>query len=113
MDSKSNSKKPSRRQVLGGLSVGFVAAQAAPIFAQQSSPPTNKQEIPNQEASRPEIPNQSVKRNSVNQYPSPPFPRQAQEWPGLASKMTLRPDHGGSLQVAFSLILLRFGWGAY
>ncbi|WP_338772060.1 SDR family oxidoreductase [Massilia sp. METH4] len=27
-------------------------------------------------------------------YPRPPFPRQQQEWPALAAKMTPRPDHG-------------------
>ena len=27
-------------------------------------------------------------------YPKPPFKRQQQEWPGLASKMDPRPDHG-------------------
>ena len=27
-------------------------------------------------------------------YPRPPFPPQRQPWPGLASKMTPRPDHG-------------------
>jgi len=27
-------------------------------------------------------------------YPKPPFPVQQQPWPGLASKMTPRPDHG-------------------
>lgn len=27
-------------------------------------------------------------------YPKPPFPRQQQEWPGLAGKMTPKPDHG-------------------
>src|ERR1700743_907743 len=27
-------------------------------------------------------------------YPRPPFPRQSQPWPGLASKMDPRPDHG-------------------
>jgi NAD(P)-dependent dehydrogenase (short-subunit alcohol dehydrogenase family) len=27
-------------------------------------------------------------------YPEPPFPKQQQPWPGLASKMTPRPDHG-------------------
>ena len=27
-------------------------------------------------------------------YPQPPFPVQTQPWPGLASKMTPRPDHG-------------------
>lgn len=32
--------------------------------------------------------------NPVTAYPAPPFPEQKQEWPGLASKMTPRPDHG-------------------
>ena len=27
-------------------------------------------------------------------YPTPPYPVQRQPWPGLASKMTPRPDHG-------------------
>ncbi len=27
-------------------------------------------------------------------YPRPPFPKQEQPWPGLASKMNPRPDHG-------------------
>lgn len=27
-------------------------------------------------------------------YPKPPFPEQSQPWPGLASKMIPRPDHG-------------------
>jgi NAD(P)-dependent dehydrogenase (short-subunit alcohol dehydrogenase family) len=27
-------------------------------------------------------------------YPKPPFPKQQQPWPGLACKMTPRPDHG-------------------
>jgi NAD(P)-dependent dehydrogenase (short-subunit alcohol dehydrogenase family) len=37
-------------------------------------------------AERPEDP--------TTRYPRPPFPRQEQEWPGLASRMTPRPDHG-------------------
>jgi NAD(P)-dependent dehydrogenase (short-subunit alcohol dehydrogenase family) len=28
------------------------------------------------------------------EYPRPPFPRQEQPWPGLASRMQPRPDHG-------------------
>lgn len=30
----------------------------------------------------------------TSKYPKPPFERQSQPWPGLASKMTPRPDHG-------------------
>ncbi|MGB7494181.1 MAG: SDR family oxidoreductase [Candidatus Acidiferrum sp.] len=32
--------------------------------------------------------------NPVNEYPKPPFPEQHQDPPGLALKMTPRPDHG-------------------
>jgi len=32
--------------------------------------------------------------NPVTEYPRPPFPEQKQEWPGSASKMDPRPDHG-------------------
>jgi NAD(P)-dependent dehydrogenase (short-subunit alcohol dehydrogenase family) len=84
MEPKNTLKKASRRQVLGGLSIGFVAAQTAPVLAQRSSPSTNQQETPRQ----------SVRQNPVDQYPSPPFSQQPQEPPGLASKMTPRPDHG-------------------
>jgi NAD(P)-dependent dehydrogenase (short-subunit alcohol dehydrogenase family) len=30
----------------------------------------------------------------TSKYPKPPFARQSQPWPGLASKMDPRPDHG-------------------
>ena len=30
----------------------------------------------------------------TTRYPKPPFPHQEQPWPGLASQMTPRPDHG-------------------
>ncbi len=32
--------------------------------------------------------------NLTPRYPTPPFPDQKQAWPGLASKMEPRPDHG-------------------
>jgi NAD(P)-dependent dehydrogenase (short-subunit alcohol dehydrogenase family) len=32
--------------------------------------------------------------NPVDAYPKPPFPEQSQPWPGLASQMSPRPDHG-------------------
>jgi len=32
----------------------------------------------------------------AKEYPRPPFPSQKQPWPGLASKMSPRPDHGES-----------------
>jgi NAD(P)-dependent dehydrogenase (short-subunit alcohol dehydrogenase family) len=33
-------------------------------------------------------------QNPVDKYPGPPFKRQSQPWPGLASKMDPPPDHG-------------------
>src|SRR5205085_6631443 len=30
----------------------------------------------------------------TGKYPKPPFAEQSQPWPGLASKMNPRPDHG-------------------
>ena len=30
----------------------------------------------------------------TTRYPKPPFKKQSQPWPGLASKMEPRPDHG-------------------
>ena len=33
-------------------------------------------------------------RNPLDQYPRPPFQRQEQQWPGLASRMNPNPDHG-------------------
>ncbi|MER8654582.1 SDR family NAD(P)-dependent oxidoreductase [Mesorhizobium sp. M0847] len=35
-----------------------------------------------------------LKQNLVTQYHQPPFKPQEQKWPGLASKMVPRPDHG-------------------
>lgn len=36
----------------------------------------------------------SAPDNPLTKYPKPPFQRQQQPWPGLAGKMTPRPDHG-------------------
>jgi NAD(P)-dependent dehydrogenase (short-subunit alcohol dehydrogenase family) len=33
-------------------------------------------------------------QNPQKEYPRPPFKQQPQDWPGLASKMQPRPDHG-------------------
>jgi NAD(P)-dependent dehydrogenase (short-subunit alcohol dehydrogenase family) len=35
-----------------------------------------------------------ILENPTTKYPKPPFHRQSQPWPGLASKMDPRPDHG-------------------
>jgi NAD(P)-dependent dehydrogenase (short-subunit alcohol dehydrogenase family) len=33
-------------------------------------------------------------QDPATKYPAPPFPEQSQPWPGLAGKMSPRPDHG-------------------
>jgi hypothetical protein len=33
-------------------------------------------------------------QNPADMYPKPPYKKQSQPWPGLASRMDPRPDHG-------------------
>jgi NAD(P)-dependent dehydrogenase (short-subunit alcohol dehydrogenase family) len=54
---------------LGGSPVIAAPAQQEPMTTQKLEDPKNK-------------------------YPQPPFKEQSQSWPGLASKMDPRPDHG-------------------
>ena len=64
----------SRREVMGAAAAaGLAGAGAATAQGAQGAP---KIEDP------------------TAKYPKPPFQRQTQPWPGLASKMTPRPDHG-------------------
>ncbi len=73
----------SRRSIVGVGGIGLVAA-AAPAFAQSSKePPFSKgSEAP------------EALQDPRSKHPKPPFRRQEQPWPGLASKMDPRPDHG-------------------
>ena len=79
----------SRRRVVGGVATGLVAALAAPALAQGAGAPADpRQTPPGKPAGGAAI------RNPGTEYPRPPFPRQQQDWPGLASQMNPRPDHG-------------------
>jgi NAD(P)-dependent dehydrogenase (short-subunit alcohol dehydrogenase family) len=69
---------PSRRAVMSVAGVGVLAAGAA--VAQTPGGPQPAQAAPLE--------------NPVDKYPKPPFPSQTQPWPGLASRMDPRPDHG-------------------
>jgi NAD(P)-dependent dehydrogenase (short-subunit alcohol dehydrogenase family) len=40
------------------------------------------------------IPEDQALHDPTTAYPKPPFEKQSQPWPGLACKMTPRPDHG-------------------
>ncbi|MDB6005080.1 MAG: short-chain dehydrogenase/reductase [Prosthecobacter sp.] len=72
----------SRRNFVGGLTTGLAATLGTTSFAKEDAPDETK------------APGQTVKRDPAEQYPKPPFQKQLQEWPGLASKMTPPPDHG-------------------
>jgi NAD(P)-dependent dehydrogenase (short-subunit alcohol dehydrogenase family) len=75
------SEKISRRKALGGLGVGIAAMAAGPVFGaagQTSDNPTANAGL----------------EDPTTKYPKPPFKEQSQPWPGLASKMEPKPDHG-------------------
>jgi NAD(P)-dependent dehydrogenase (short-subunit alcohol dehydrogenase family) len=68
----------SRRQLVGAVGGGLAAAAVGPASAQG--------QVPSGSAQAPSDPR--------TKYPHPPFKRQSQPWPGLASQMDPRPDHG-------------------
>jgi hypothetical protein len=75
----SEDRQLSRRNVVSGLAVG-IAATAMSSSASQSSNSVKVSEEP--------------LVDPTSKYPKPPFKRQSQPWPGLASKMDPPPDHG-------------------
>ena len=68
----------SRRAALGGAVAGLATTAVPGVASAQTG----------------QTPPQAVKQDPTTQYPKPPFPAQEQPAPGLASKMTPRPDHG-------------------
>ncbi len=71
----------SRRRMVGGAGLGLAVAAAAPALAQST---------PSQAPAQPPKPLQ----DPTTAYPRPPFKGQSQPWPGLAGRMTPKPDHG-------------------
>ena len=69
---------PSRRGVIGGATLGLAAGAAA--GAARAEPATGT--------------GQPTLADPTSKYPKPPFAEQHQPWPGLASRMDPRPDHG-------------------
>jgi NAD(P)-dependent dehydrogenase (short-subunit alcohol dehydrogenase family) len=69
-----------RRRAIGGLGAGLAAVAAPRLFA---AAPGNKESMTTEKLQDP-----------TTKYPKPPFQSQEQPWPGLASKMEPRPDHG-------------------
>jgi NAD(P)-dependent dehydrogenase (short-subunit alcohol dehydrogenase family) len=73
--------KISRRTVVGGLGAGIAAMAAAPVFGAARTTTGGTDAAPGLE-------------DPTTKYPKPPFKEQSQPWPGLASKMEPKPDHG-------------------
>ncbi|PVM88565.1 SDR family oxidoreductase [Caulobacter endophyticus] len=67
----------SRRGLITAAALASVGAVAAPAMARQEAKPPGAPTTP-----------------KAASYPKPPFAAQTQPWPGLASKMNPRPDHG-------------------
>ncbi len=69
-----------RRKAITGLAVGITTVSAAQVLGNNINV---KMEDQLQELIDPR-----------KKYPAPPFKEQSQPWPGLASKMDPKPDHG-------------------
>src|SRR5437764_1499487 len=69
-----------RRRVISGLGAAGIAAfgGSTGFAAQERQEPMTTQKL----------------EDPKTKYPKPPFKKQSQPWPGLASKMEPRPDHG-------------------
>jgi NAD(P)-dependent dehydrogenase (short-subunit alcohol dehydrogenase family) len=73
-----------RRRVVGTAGGGLVGLSIGGSgFAQGPSP-----QGPNEMTAPADV------QNPAGKYPKPPFAKQSQQWPGLASKMDPPPDHG-------------------
>lgn len=73
------SPHPRRRAINHPTAALRTVSAARPAFAEKSEGPAAETEL-----------------DPAVENPMPPFPAQRQDWPGLASKMSPRPDHGES-----------------
>jgi NAD(P)-dependent dehydrogenase (short-subunit alcohol dehydrogenase family) len=75
--------KISRRKAIGGIGAGLAAVAVTPVLGAPQMPGTT-----------PAADTPLTLQDPTSKYPRPPFNPQSQPWPGLASKMVPRPDHG-------------------
>ena len=78
---KNETHKISRRTAIGGLGMGLATIAANPVLGATTSGFGG-------------LSVSSGLEDPTTKYPKPPFKEQKQSWPGLASKMDPRPDHG-------------------
>jgi NAD(P)-dependent dehydrogenase (short-subunit alcohol dehydrogenase family) len=81
-----NDNNVTRRKPVGLVGLGLASAAGGAAGAQKDGPQSA--------ATRPT--RTTAKDDPLTKYPKPPFQEQTQPWPGLAGKMTPRPDHGES-----------------
>jgi hypothetical protein len=96
------------RKVVQSAAAGLAAVFAGNALAADPGAPDrsggNASAAPAIPAARDASPSLSDPRGL---YPHPPFPDQQQPWPGLASRMTPRPDHGESSYRGSGLLMGR------
>src|SRR4051812_25873585 len=73
--------KINRRKAIAGIGAGLATMSVIPAFADKNEVYSGSSAPENME-------------DPTTKYPKPPFEEQSQPWPGLASKMNPRPDHG-------------------
>ncbi|UAK25564.1 SDR family oxidoreductase [Sphingomonas nostoxanthinifaciens] len=74
-----DTRDTTRRQMIATAALGAAAATvAAPAAAREGDPAELR----------------GGKQDPRSKYPKPPFKSQSQPWPGLASRMDPKPDHG-------------------
>ena len=73
--------KITRREVIGGIGATIAVAAVSPVLGATGSSSEGESAPPGLQ-------------DPTTKYPKPPFEGQSQPWPGLASKMNPRPDHG-------------------
>src|SRR5688572_17715756 len=76
-----NNNTINRRKAVAGMALGITSIIASPALAADGAA-----------ASQNDLPKNL--EDPLSKYPKPPFKAQSQPWPGLASKMEPRPDHG-------------------
>jgi NAD(P)-dependent dehydrogenase (short-subunit alcohol dehydrogenase family) len=74
-------KKINRRQAIGNIGVAMAIAAIVPSTLTAKDNKTDRSA-------------QEGLQDPITKYPKPPFQGQSQPWPGLASKMDPKPDHG-------------------
>jgi hypothetical protein len=87
-----NDNSFSRRQIVGSAGLGLAAIVGpVPVSAQGSTVVATPKPL----------------EDPTKKFPRPPYNRQSQPWPGLASKMDPAPDHGVTAVLVDSLVARR------